>query len=217
MEEIKDFIIEYVEENEEGNVNDIINFVLKRNIELRDSLSKLQESIEFILKSLNFVRFSEVTKKFYLIAEQVQLENNFFSYKNHIIGDIVKNDKGKIDFKGFFELFYKNVRRLGKLTRTNSEIKENLNGLFETDVIQVSFNMNQRKIHITSMMKSSFESPQPLFNYLTNISNESIKKDRSVYIPLNYGLYLVYKNFIDYLKDFHPKLKIQVYDIEFFY
>lgn len=217
MEEIKDFIIEYVEENEVGNINDIIKFVLKRNVELKENLSKLQESIELILKSLNFVRFSEVTKKFYLIAEQVQLENKFFSYKNHIIGDILKNDKGEIDFKGFFEFFYNNVRHLGKLTRTNSEIKENINGLFDTDIIQVFFSIDQKRIHITSMMKPSFESPQPLFNYLANISNESIKKDRSVYIPLNYGLYLVYKDFIDYLKDFHPKLNVQVYDIEFFY
>jgi len=217
MEEIKDFIIEYVEENLEGNVNDIINFVLKRNIELKESLSKLQESIELILKSLDFVRFSEVTKKFYLIAKQAQLENKFFTYKNHIIGDIVKNEKGEIDYKGFFEFFYKNVRYLGKLTRTNSEVKENVNGLFESDVIQVSFIMNQNKIHITSMMKPSFESPQPLFNYLKNISNESIKKDRSVYIPLNYGLYLVYINFKDYLKEFHPKFNLHVYDIEFFY
>ncbi len=217
MEDIKEFIIQYIEENEEGNINDIIKFVIKRNIELKENLSKLQESIELILKSLNFVRFSEITKKFYFIPKQMHLNNKFVSYKNHIIADIINNFKREIDFKQFFEFLKRKVGYLGKLTQINTDTKERVDGFFETDIIQVSFNINQTRFMVTSMMKSSFESPEPLFSYLTTIPNESVKKDRSIYIPLNFGLFLIYKIFSDYLKLTYSELKLQVYDIEYFY
>ena len=217
MEDIKEFIIQFIEENEEGNINDIIKFVIKRNIELKENLSKLQESIELILKSLSFVRFSEITKKFYFIHEQTHLNNKFVSYKNHIIADIINNFKREIDFRQFYEFLKRKVGYLGKLTQINTDTKESIDGFFETDIIQVSFTINQTRFMVTSMMKSSFESPEPLFSYLTTIPNESIKKDRSIYIPLNFGLFLIYKNFSDYLKLIYSELKFQVYDIEYFY
>jgi len=218
MEDLKRIIVQFVEENEEGNINDIIKYLFKKNIKIQESLSKIQESVEIILKSLNNVKFSDSTKDFYFIQDfqnSLLSFNEFSSYQDVIVGRILNNKEKEIDFSLFYQYFNKKVYDLGKLSLIDPKQKINIDGFFDTEIVQVSFQINQNQFTISSMMKSIDIYSEPLLNFISKLSNRSIKREKSIYIPLNYGLFLVYENFKLFLNKYNPNIDIVIDVLEY--
>lgn len=218
MEDLKRIIVQFVEENEEGNINDIIKYLFKKNIKIQESLSKIQESVEIILKSLNNVKFSDSTKNFYFIQDFQNSSlsfNEFSSYQDVIVGRILNNEEKEIDFSLFYQYLNEKVYDLGKLSLTDPNQKINIDGFFDTEIVQASFQINQNQFTIRSMMKSINVCSEPLLNFISKLSNRSVKREKSIYIPLNYGLFLVYENFKLFLNKYNPNIDIVIDVLEY--
>ena len=218
MEDLKRIIVQFVEENEEGNINDIIKYLFKKNIKIQESLSKIQESVEIILKSLNNVKFSDSTKDFYFIQDfqnSLLSFNEFSSYQDVIVGRILNNEEKEINFSLFYQYLNEKVDDLGKLSLIDPKQKINIDGFFDTEIVQVSFQINQYQFTIRSMMKSINIYNEPLLNFISKLSNRSVKREKSIYIPLNYGLFLVYENFKLFLNKYNPNIDIVIDVLEY--
>ena len=101
-----------------------------------------------------------------------------------------------------YQYLNEKVDDLGKLSLIDPKQKINIDGFFDTEIVQVSFQINQYQFTIRTMMKSINIYNEPLLNFISKLSNRSIKREKSIYIPLNYGLFLVYENLKLFLKTF---------------
>ena len=218
MEDLKRIIVQFVEENEEGNINDIIKYLIKRNITIQESLSKIQESVEIILKSLKNVKYSDSTKSFYFIHNTPNTSisfNEFSSYQVLIVGRILNNEENGIDFSFFNQFLNNKLYDLGNLSSIAPNQKMNIDGFLNTELVQVSFQINQNQFTIRSMIKSINIYNEPLLNYISKLSDRSVKREESINIPLNYGLYLLYENFKSFLNKYNPNINIVIDVLEY--
>ena len=220
MQDLKDFIKQYLEQYEHGNIGDIMQYLMERNLFIEETLSSLRNKVEEILRSMKNVHFSDSTRNF--TFENVNLSrfpmiNEFASHQCLLSGTILQNSPG-LNLNAVSKFIKERIDKLGKYSCSVSTVDDensHLNGFFETTLIQVSFFMNQKEFTIKSMMRSQITSKEPFIYYAASLPNNSIRKERFSYMPLNFGIYLIFDIINEYIRSKEQKLELKVDFLEF--
>ncbi|MHA1380905.1 MAG: hypothetical protein ACTSRG_21270 [Candidatus Helarchaeota archaeon] len=214
MDDIENFIMRFVEEQEVGDITDIIRYLSKLNIDIKQNLSELKQLIiELLKKNDNII--TDFSGRFQVTPniKEIQPVNQFASNKNIMVGTIIQ--KGTIKYIDIYHQFTKRISDFGKL-KCNVPNKFNnfMNGFLDLDNIQVAFTFNQDNFTIKASMKERLDFPDSLMIYLFNL-NKGIKKQYGGYIPLNFGIFLIYMVFRDSLRDCVQDFTLKIDDINY--
>jgi len=223
-------IIEYLEKYERGKLEDIIQYLIKRDFDIQEDIIELKNEIRKFLKSLKDANFSEITNDFYYIgkkSKELIETNEFYDYKCNITGTIfLKNIQ--LDLNLIKKSLINNTKSFGKIKVNTDETIPSLIGIFETELIQVSFSLNRNidkflpfddirslNMNITSMMKGQIDSKSEFYNFIHNeLPKRSIKRERTAFIPLKFGIYLILKIIVSELRK-NDRVKIKLDFVNF--
>lgn len=214
LDMLEEHIMEYVREQEFGYVTDIIKYLAKKNIEIKKSITELKKLIIDLFEKNENIKLS-VDDKFQVIDVDVKKNsiNEFGSIQNFLLGtieaiNIINYSKIYQDIKNSFDTF-------ARLNCNNPNESDNtLNGLLDFSYFQVSFNFKQRDFYIRAMMKDYLEERESLLDYLSSLS-QGIRKQRGSYIPLNFGLYLVFSIIRESLLKYNQEMTIVINEIKY--
>lgn len=221
-EDYKDYVIEYIEEYQKGNINDIIRYLIEKNI-LIQNLAKFKELIEKILKELTThkkINYSPTTQNFLSKTapklEYYPIKNELISYQNFISGQIINyTDESFLNFESLNEVLLNSLESLGTYECISVDNKKNiLIATFKSSLIQTHLNITNDTFSIRSQMKPLITESEPIILYISNL-NKTLKKEKCTYIPLNYGIYLIYEIILDFIKKNYKNLDLKINFLEF--
>ena len=103
----------------------------------------------------------------------------------------------------------------GKINVNEPDNQNNyITGFFEFNDSIFNFIFNEKTFNIRGMMKEIIEEQDPFLEYLFSLP-KGFKKEYGSYIPLNFGLYLIYKSFMDSIKLLPYDFKIAIDYLEY--
>ena len=87
---LEDIILNYIYEHEQGEVTDIIKYLSKQKIEIKQTIEELKSLILDLLKNNPNIKISSFMDKFYLNKDEKTKKylNEFFSILIMIVGTI---------------------------------------------------------------------------------------------------------------------------------
>lgn len=222
MEEYKDIIIEYINEYKKGDINDIVRFLIEKEVFIKN-LGELKESIDNILKNLTMnrkINYSSTTQNFFALPktklESYLFKNKLISYQNVLSGQFINYSKDFLfNYENLNNFLLKCLESLGEYECISMDNeKEILIATFRSSLIQTHIDISRNLIHIRAQMKPIITESEPFLVYVSNL-DKTLKKDRSIYVPLNYGIYLIYNILLDFLKNNYNNLDLIVNSLEF--
>ena len=224
MLDIKDYVLDYIEEYDEGNIDDIVRYLLENEILIKN-LKELKELIEKILgdlKKQNLIDFLPTTKKFHKLisirANAIVVPNDYSSAQNILTATLLYEKETIFDFEKLNQFLYDKLNLYGKYSIKSADNKKMyLIAIFETSLIEVNISFSNYTLILRSNMKQSVLINEPILEYISKISNKSLKKEKSIFIPINYGIYLVYQCILDYIKEHESNYILEIISIDFSY
>ncbi len=221
-EDYRDFVIEYIEEYQKGNINDILRYLIDKNI-LVQNLVKFKEIIEQILKELTAhekITYYPNTQNFLSKStpklEYYPIKNELISYQNLISGQIINyTDESSLNFESLNEVLLNSLESLGTYECISvDDNKKILLSTFKSSLIQTHLNITNDSFSIRSQMKPLITESEPIILYISNL-DKTLKKEKCTYIPLNYGIYLIYDILSNFIKKRNKNLRLKINFLEF--
>ncbi|GAI23715.1 unnamed protein product [marine sediment metagenome] len=221
MDDLEVLVKEYLENNYQGNISQIIKFLLEIGYYF-DELSSVKEKIENILYQFNeakILKYDSVAKDYTLqriTFEDFDKDNRLKNYGIILIANIFSIDeKSSIHLKDLNSFFWNYTKTLGNYSCIilNEENKI-LESSFETDFITTTFTLRQNIVYIRCTMNPKLEKKEPIYDYIIEHKNQ-FSAEKKIYIPLNFGIYLFYDALIQYIEKTKENFTIKITSITF--
>ncbi len=223
MEDFKNYIIEYIEEYQKGSIEDIIRYLIEKEV-IVQNLKELKDSIENLLKELTTnkkINYTPTNQKFVLLPkidyDYYPKKNEFSSFQNLISGQFISlvDEKLRLNYEDLSNYLLQRLNPLGVFEISSVDNnKKILMALFESSLIQTHLSISNDLLLIKCQMKSIIKESEPIISFISNL-NKSFKKVKCAYIPLNYGIYLIYNVIVDFIKDNNLNISLKIDFLEF--
>ena len=210
----------YLENNYHGTLNQIIKFLLESGYDF-DDLMEIKEKIENILNKLekdNFLKYDRLNSDYTLkpgTSIENKKENKLKNYGLTLIANIQSNSDDKLDLSALNTHIYESINTLGQYLCIDLNISEGiLIGSFETELLSVSIMIRKMTIMIRCAMNPILNKKEPIYDYILEQKNQ-FSSEKRIYIPLNYGAFLIYTTIMSYLQKSNNIFTLKINSITF--
>lgn len=211
--DLKSIIFEYMEKYRTGKLENIIGYIAGRDLMPQKRVSDLKKDVRDILNSIENANYSETTNNFYYdTLSNKKKTTNSYTYKSNFNGTISLR-KGEINFKSLKNALITKANPFGFINVSIHKGMSILNGTFKTDLTQANFSLSKRRIktnghkitslnfNIISIIDGESNNQKEIMSlFINNNLLESIKRERTAFIPINFDIYLILNIIINDLK-----------------